>query len=143
MKFGKINDDTECDCLANAVQDIENVYARKINKPNVLDADLRSHWEKGTRSDDGCLRVCGLKGLSINIWNEESQDSTIAKFLTTFKITPKSKNSIFLFKFKENAGVVIYTPAKDDKFHYDFYKCDDFIISMIEGLEIKELKEFL
>lgn len=143
MKFERIHENIDCDCVEGAAQDLQNVYARKINKPNVLDTDLKSHWEKGSRNSGDCRQICGLKGLSMNIWNKDSRDKAIEKYLTTFKITTKSKNSIYLFKFKKNAGVIVHTPSSGNPYHYDFYKSDNFSIDMLEEVDVIELREFL
>jgi len=143
MEFESIHVDTDCNCIYGASQDIDSIYVRKISNLEVLEKDLKSHWEKGTRIDDDCNLICGYKGLSINIWNENSQKSIITKFLLTFGISQKSKSSLYIFKFKENAGLLKHTPTKDDEHHYTFYKSDNFKPEMLEKVEIKELRSFL
>lgn len=144
MDFQGIHNDTACDCINDLKQDTENIYVRKINRPAIRDTDLRSHWEKGKRVDDSdCKAVCGYKGLSVNVWNNLSEKDVIGKFLTTFGISRKSKDSIYLFKFKVDAGLLKYTPNERDPYHYTFYKCDAFTADMIEEVEVKELRDFL
>ena len=142
MTFKKLHQDTECNCLESAIQDNDNLYARKINKPIPLDRDFNSHWERGKRAEI-CNEICGYKGLSINKWDEDSKNAIINKFLTTFGISPKHKDSIFVFRITPETGVVEYTPTQNDKTHFDFYKSDDFTLEMLETHIVLPLKDFI
>ena len=142
MDFKNLLRDTDCNCLDNAMQDNFRFFARKINKPNVTDKDFKSHWEREKRGDD-CETICGLKGLSINEWDENSEKAVIKKFLTTFGISPKHKDSIFVFRFLPEAGLIKYTPKDKDSTHYDFYKSDAFTLDMLENHSILPLKDFI
>ena len=142
MDFKNLLQDTNCNCLENAMQDNFRLFARKINKPNVMDKDFRSHWERELRAND-CEKICGLKGLSINEWNENTEKAVIKKFLTTFGISPKHKDSIFVFRFLPEAGLTKYTPTDEDITHYDFYKSDRFTLDMLETYRILQLKDFI
>ncbi len=142
MNFNNILNDTKCECLVKTKQDITIFFARKINKPLPLEKDFISHWERGKRADD-CKGICGFKGLSINEWNKKTEMVVINKFLTTFAISPKHKDSILIFKFLPNAGLIKHTPTKEDKAHYDFYKSDEFTLEMLENYNIIPLKDFI
>ena len=145
MTFDLLHNDTDCDCRQDTKQDTLNLYVRKIEKPVLKDKDLRTHWERGKRPDSAnCVKVCGYKGMSVNIWDESSKQSIFSKFLTTFRFAPGNrKDSVFVFKFKENAGLLRYTPEDNDLFHYDFYKCDTFTSGMLDSVEIIPLKDIL
>ena len=104
MKFSKLHENTDCYCLENAVRDKTSLFARKINKPLPTERDFLSKWEKAKLNGDlpylpNCKDLCGFKGISMNIWTDESQKGIIEKYLTTFRITPKHKDSILIFKF--------------------------------------------
>lgn len=142
MTFKQILQDTDCDCLANSEEKTETIFARKINKPQATDNDFKSHWERGKRADE-CDKICGFKGVSINEWNENTEKDVIQKFLTTFRITPKHKDSILIFNFLSDAGQVIYTPNEKDKSHHDFYKSDDFSLQFINAIQCISLKDLL
>ncbi len=145
MSFDTLHSDTDCDCLQDTTQDFVNLYVRKIEKPILKEKDLRTHWERAKRPDVyECINVCSYKGMSVNIWNESSQTSTLNKFLTTFKFAPSNrKDSMYVFRFKEDAGLLKHTPDEGDLFHYDFYKCDGFSENMLESVEIISLREAL
>ena len=142
MTFDDILKDTNCDCFKEIFEDNESLFARKINKPIPLDKDFASHWERGKRAEN-CKEICGYKGLSINLWNETTKNDVIEKFLTTFSITPKHKDSIFVLKFLPQAGVVKHTPNKHDETHFDFYNSDDFSLDMLENHTIVHMKNFI
>jgi hypothetical protein len=144
MEFDLLHEDTDCNCTDGATQDFQNLYARKINKPDISEKDLKTHWERGKRPDSlSCVCVCGYKGVSVDSWNESSEDVVIGKFLTTFRITPRHKDSIYIFRLKQDAGLLKHTPTKDDPFHYDFYKSDEFKQQMLEEVEIISLSGLL
>ncbi len=147
MNFEKLHNDTNCNCLEDAELNLDRFFARKINKPLPTDRDFISKWEKGNAQIEwdktNCQLVCGLKGISINQWNEISQVEVIQKFLTTFRISPKHKDSILIFKCRGNAGLIKFTPNSKDNFHYDFYKSDDFNLDLIDNIEIISLANFL
>jgi hypothetical protein len=142
MTFHNLLADTDCNCLEDALQDNITVFVRKINKPIVLDKDFKTHWERGKRAEM-CKEICGFKGISINQWSEESQSAVIQKFLTTFRIAPKHKDSILVFRFVGESGLVKYTPNEADSTHYDFYKSDNFDLQTIDIQDITPLNTFL
>jgi hypothetical protein len=142
MIFNDILRDTNCGCIDDTIEDNGNLFARKINKPIPLDKDFASHWERGKRAEN-CKEICGFKGLSMNLWNETTKNDVIDKFLTTFSITPKHKDSIFVLKFLPNAGVIKKTPTKYDATHHDFYKSDEFSLELLEHHTIIHLKNFI
>jgi hypothetical protein len=129
MNFNSLLKDTNCACLLDTIQDNDHFFARKINKPMAMDKDFTSHWERGKRAS-ACKEVCGYKGLSINLWDENNKDAIIEKFLTTFSITPKHKDCIFVMRFLPQAGVIKQTPSKNDMTHCDFYKSDEFSLDL-------------
>jgi len=147
MEFRKLHGDTACNCLTKAESNETDLFARKINKPFAREKDFDSKWEKGNVPFDlnpnDCRTVCGLKGISVNIWNENSQEHVIEKFVTTFRISPRHKDSILVFKFREQSGMVEFTPNRLDEFHYDFYKSDDFALDRIDKIQIINLADFV
>lgn len=149
MTFDKLSltKDT-CQCLKDTVQDTVNVYARKINKPNPTEKDFSTKWEKirdtNTFSEANCEELClNIKSISINRWLAESQDMIIAKYVDMFLRNGNrlGKDSIYLFSFSQDIGVLKYTPTKRDKTHHDFYKSDNFFITSLKEIRIIEIKE--
>ncbi|MDQ1266230.1 MAG: hypothetical protein QG635_1382 [Bacteroidota bacterium] len=101
--------------------------------------DFVSNWEKGKRPNNGCEDICSNKGISINIYNEESKQIVKKKFYNMYVNAPQYKPIYCSFKFKSEAGKVKSTPNKNDKYHYTFYKSDEFEIKKIDILETLNL----
>jgi len=150
MNFNELMTDTDCNCIENAIEAADKLFARKINRPKPTANDFKSKWEKLDTIDkqhfislSDCKRICGLKGISVNDWNKESKKSVINKFLTTFRISPKSKDSIFIFKLLPNAGLIEHTPSSNDIFHYDLYKSDEFSLNLLSENEVIYLNDLI
>ena len=100
----------------SAEENLETFFARKIYKPFVREYDFRIKEDRSGSIID-CEKLCGLKGISINICNEKSRDAAIRKYKTTGNFSPKNKDSICIFKFNKSAGLTQHTPSNTDKFH--------------------------
>ena len=140
MTFDILHKDTNCDCVGFAEEDLDTRFARKIYKPFLREYDFRIK-EDGSGNILNCKQLCGLRGISINIWNADSQEAIIQKYKTSTNFSPKNRDSICVFKFNKNAGLTRHTPSNQDKFHYDFYKSDQFQMDNIEIQEILILKD--
>lgn len=146
--FTGITGDTQCDCLAGAVQNTEALFVKSIDSRRVKERDFRSKWEKGHRQIDGrpvdesdCRLVCMMKGVSVNmITTSESEENAIQKYKKTLKYSPKRPGYLLKFRFCDNAGAVKYTPNGNDKTHHTFYKSDSFALDLIDVIDIKALK---
>lgn len=153
MNFTNIQNDTppHCNCLENATVTFDKQFARHIYKPNVRPQDFYSKWEKWKNNNafpldfdyNNCKQICGNKGVSIHVWENASKETIINEYLNNFKITGKAQNSILIFKLRENAGAVVYTPQSSNPYHYDFYKADNFSLDSIADLEVISLKNYL
>jgi len=144
MTFKNISDATSCNCLSNSKEDTQSLFARKVGKAKSLkDRDFKSNVERGKEFNDkiqSCDEVCGLFGLSIDIWTDESKDEIMQRYKTTNAFSPKLKKHISIIKFVKGAGKVKYTPVKEpipNKHHYDFFKSDDF--DLTTGVTLVEL----
>ncbi len=149
MTFNKLGlESDECKCLEGTFQDLQNIYTRKINKPDPKESDFKTQWEKATDltvfSKSSCDDLClDKKSLSINQWTEKTGVTIIRKYLNPYLRLGKKlkKDSIFLFRFLSDSGALKYTPTKKDKNHYDFYKSDTFSLTSLITVRIVELKE--
>ncbi len=124
------------------------MFVRKVGKAKteLKDRDFKTHYERGiiASSPDDCSDVCGKRGLSIDIWKEDTKDTVLQRFMTTFAISPKLKNHLSIIKFKNNAGVIKHTPILKpipNKHHYDFYKSDNFTLDLVELVELIPLRQ--
>ena len=146
MTFDDLHKDTDCHCINGINEDTENVYIRRIKKPTVKVKDFNSQWENNKRPTahytNNCDKTCGLKGVSVNQWNEKNQEAVIKKYLDYFFISPKSTDGGYIFRFKKDAGLIKHAPGLD-KSHYNFYKCDTFSLAHLEHIETITLKDFL
>ena len=135
MTFNNITKDTTCNCFIDTAEDITSTYARVLNKEKATDKDFLSKWEKNQRDTD-CEVVCLLKGVSISKIADDSIKSKVIKYYSgIFKISPKYKKGILLFKFKKDAGVLKATPSRDNPDHNTLYKSDSFVLSLVEEIE--------
>lgn len=145
MNFTKITDNTTCDCFQNTIENTSDTFVRKVRRSTELkDADFRNHFErqKTPSNEHDCNEVCGMHGISIEIWNEKSSKLLMEKYLTTASFSPKSKDNLCVVRFLPNSGVFRYTPdqVKYNEFHYDFYKEDTFLVGNLELLNMIQIK---
>lgn len=143
MTFENLKKGVPCDCLQNTFEDTASMFVRKINKERVKENDFKSKWEKNEELTIDCNKICALKGVSISKIDEESKPALIQNYLEVFPISPKYKPNLYLFKFKEKAGLIKSTPSKNIINHNDFYKCDDFSLMKLEELEIISLGNYV
>ena len=132
MKFTDISSVAHCDCLNDAVENTTDLFARKVNKsPNLRIQDFRNQIEKGRIpvNESDCEEVCGLRGVSVDIWTEESQGTIMQKYQNTLKFSPKAKNNVCVVKFAKDSCLLKYTPYQKpdyNPYHYDLFKEDSF-----------------
>ncbi|WP_025144514.1 hypothetical protein [Pedobacter jeongneungensis] len=141
MQFTKISEGNTCNCLTDTIENNTDKFVRKVTKsPTLKDRDFRTHAERGKVAEDknDCNEVCGKNALSFEIWNSQSSDLLMKKYLTTLALSPQSKNNLCLVSFKPNSGLTKYTPDQIEynEFHYDFYKEDSFSIDSLELIEM-------
>lgn len=144
MKFTKITECTPCDCITGASENTIDLFVRKVRKsPDLKDADFRSHFEKEKVpvSESDCEEVCGMYGISIEIWNKLSAVLLMEKYIYTASISPKSKNNLSIIQFKTNNGLIKHTPNQKiyNEHHYDFYKEDEFTVKDLQLIEMISL----
>lgn len=140
MEFNKLSEETICNCIENANEDLVGSYALKINKSKIRPQDFNTYWEKGRKpSTDECREICSLKGLSISIFNDETKDKVLEIYKTLFSLSPKYKPYVAVVRFNNGLGVIKYSPSKFNPFHCDFYKCDTFDYSNVNLIKVTEL----
>ncbi len=142
MEFTNIRGDTDCDCLNGNTNPSEYVFARKIGKGKTpKDRDFKSHWEREKRPDDlnNCEEVCGMKGISIDRWDDESQTHVWNHYKTTFGLSPKAKNHLIIFELDPNSGLTKPTPFTGNPFHWDLYKSDEFDLTFVKVKEVRPI----
>ena len=125
MTFNKINNDTTCDCLINAVIDTNSSFSIKTNVSTIRAKDFISKWDKGDRDATSCRQICSKKGVSLFKY-EENHEDVIKVFKEMFPISPSYKPYINIIRLYEDSGLVAESPSKRNPFHCDFYQSDDF-----------------
>lgn len=148
MTFDSLHADTDCDCLIEAFEDTEQIFARKISKPNMRVADFYSHWERNRKpAENICTEICKYKGISVNYWDDSTRQQVIDKYVKSLRLINLDnkivKDSILIFRFKSKMGSLKYSPSKSDSSHYTFYKSDTFDIQDIEIIDTIELKNYV
>lgn len=140
MKFENVTRGTTCTCLHGCAENTTDAFARKTSKSQALkDAHFKSDHERGkeVQNTKDCSEICGKRGVSVDLWNEDSKDDLLNRYMKTFGIAPKYKDNLSIVKFRSGCGVIKNTPTQliAGKFHHDLYKCDEFAIELIELVE--------
>lgn len=142
MNFTILSSDNSCNCHRSASEDLVSSFVRKVEYNKELKArDFKTHHERGKLpGSQDCKEVCGIRGLSIEIWNDNSREHLIEKYLRSYGISPKlkPKSQIVVFQFLEGCGKVKHTPDQKSErniYHYDLYKSDEFTLEKICLLE--------
>lgn len=135
MTFENITKDTSCNCLDGAIEDTVSTFARVLNKESTTDKDFLSHWEKNHRPTE-CEEICGKKGVSISkIDNDTVKNEILNYYSSIFKMSPKYRRGVLIFKLKKDAGLVKPTPFTENPYHHDLYKDDAFSLGFVEEVE--------
>jgi len=140
MKFTKITEHLDCDCINGSIEDLNNYYALKTPKPRLREQDFSSHYEKGkplTKND--CEHACSHRGVSMSIYNDITMSKVIETYKLLFPLFPKYKPYISIIKFNNYCGNIKHTPSYSNEHHYDLYKCDTFAFQNVELVDVKEL----
>jgi len=136
VEFKRVHEGINCNCIEDANENNADLFARKVGDTKDLkERDFRTHYERGKLSaTSDCKEICGLRGLSFEIWSDASRADLMKRYSITSGIQPKAKKQLFIFKIKENAGLVKYTPEQPsgyNAYHYDFFKEDNFTIELL------------
>jgi hypothetical protein len=136
MTFSNIQNDTQCDCLKEAVDDFDSHYIRKINKSELSEKDFATHWERQIRKDaTDCNDICSLKAISVNYFSTENIPQIVEHYTTTFNFNPKKGCYYIRFRLKKQFGKFKPEPLENDESHYSMFKSDDFVINSLEIIE--------
>ncbi len=145
MTFDSLHADTDCDCLGETFEDKSRYFARKISRPVMKISDFSSHWERDKFPTVlNCKNTCMHKGLSFNVWNDETREKVIAKYAKTVANQNKKgriiKDCVLIFRLKENMGLINFSPTQFDPSHHTFFKSDTFDVNDLELIEIIALE---
>jgi hypothetical protein len=148
MTFSELHEGITCNCVKDAVIDNCSVFTRRVNlNPKLKNGDFKYSKNKRPENDD-CTEWCGIRGISIHIYNNESIEEIIEKNMIYMGIATGSKKQLSVFKIKSDGGMVKNTPnQKDgiDKYHFDFYKPDDFDtekhLELVELITVEDLEK--
>lgn len=136
MTFNNLHQDTPCNCIEDAKEDFESHYGLKTNKNAIRLVDFDSYWEKGRRPQSkSCGEVCSFKGKSVTLITNENLSEVTEIFKQLFPLSPGYKPFLTIVKLADNTGRVKHTPDSRNKYHHDFYKCDNFTLENITQLQ--------
>lgn len=135
MTFNNLSEHANCKCLDGAFSDNISKFALKTNKPSLN--DFKTKWENGQTDASNCKEICGKKGKSLSIIKENDSNllDVLSIFKSLFPLAPKYKPHCTIITLGENSGLIKSTPSQNNKYHHDFYKCDDFEIESINYIE--------
>lgn len=145
MTFENLHIGTDCNCLHRAKPNSTDLFARRVGKaPDLKDRDFRTHHERSKEPDDpdNCSIVCGYRGLSVDLWNDDTKEQILNRYGITNAFAPvigKKKNQLSIIRLNEASGVVKHTPIKGpspNPYHYDWYKCDNFDLTLVELVDL-------
>jgi hypothetical protein len=143
MGFDKILAITTCDCLNGTSQNLTDTFIRRVRKSQELkNPDFRNHFERGKvpSDDSNCEEVCGMNGLSFDIWTKTSSKAILEKHKTSAGFAPKL-NHYCIVRFTTSSGLIKHTPNQENgynEYHYDFYKDDTFTVSTLKLIDTIE-----
>jgi CRISPR/Cas system CSM-associated protein Csm4 (group 5 of RAMP superfamily) len=140
MTFKQITSDTSCDCLKEAFEDNTSIYSRLLKRDTVTDKDFLSKWEKNNRPE-GCELTCLMKGVSINKIDSDEVKEKVKDIYRRFKLSPKYKTGVLLFRLAPGAGVIRHTPSPDNPYHHTLYKSDEFSLDMLTPIDVEILNQ--
>ena len=136
MTFNNLKLIPECNCLENAVIDAESQFGRVTSSKNLKDRDFKSKFEKSGNDVDGnCKQKCSYRGISLSKINDNNVTDVISIFKEFFPIAPRYKRYINIISITEKAGLVKQTPSKNNKHHWDLFKCDTFTLQEINKIK--------
>jgi hypothetical protein len=141
MTFENMAQGENCKCLKNCTENTVDIFARRTDYTKELKSrDFKCDKDKKREFPNlnDCKAVCGYYGVSIDLWNENSKDILLKRYITTASFSPQHRKNLSIIKFKESAGFIKNTPINEQiggEYHYDLYKCDNFEIEMIELIE--------
>ncbi len=134
MNFSKLLENTDCNCTKNAKEDNESMFSFRIDVSKKLKPSyFKTYHERGKQPlNESCENICSYRGLSMSIWTEESQNAIMEHHRQTIMFSPMLKKSVSILKIKKDGGMFAYTPEQPiyNEFHYDFFKADDFDITL-------------
>lgn len=143
MTFEKINENNKCNCIDGCLENYEDKFARLLGKnQSAVDEEVfKSKYEKNKApKNDECKSICTNRAVSVALYNDNSQSDVINYFKLKFNFSPKYKSfNMIILKFKQNAGKI--KQFGQFKYHYDFYKSDEFALNYIEIIENIDLSK--
>lgn len=137
MTFNNLSQHPNCNCLEGAYENNVSKFALKTNRPSLIPNDFKTKWENGQNGVNTCEEICGKKGKSLSIIedNDKNLDEVLIIFKALFKLAPGYKPHCTIITLGNKSGLVKSTPSKANKYHHDFYKSDNFDISLINFIE--------
>lgn len=83
----QLNPGDECNCLENAIEDIQTSFGRAVNFNKIRIADFKTYWEKDKDKFEKkpCYSICTAKGISISkIVSNEEKEKVIQNYIAFF-----------------------------------------------------------
>lgn len=143
MKFDNIHKDIDFICVGEeAREDTSNIFIRRLKNETIDKDDIKSYWEDGkTPPHNDPKLTCSYKAVSCYLYdgNDKILEKKLLKDLSRRGSFKRTLSSFYcLLKLKRNAGK-IWQDGTIAPCHCNFFKCDDFEMSLIEVIETRKL----
>jgi hypothetical protein len=149
MTFDVLHRDTECDCVADAAENTQGFFARRVYTQPFADIDFETYWEAGKRpAKDTCKHVCDHKAVSIYHVLDEEQPALIEgmerQAAKTASLSPGRAMPLIYMKFTCAIGTGMIKPSPvhhelPGRAHHSLFKCDTFTLGHIQPVEFVQL----
>lgn len=126
-----------CDCMDGCFDTNSEMFIRRIGAKKVKAGDFKAKIERENTIDgDSCDEFCSLREISINNVTRFNKSEVIESYkyelMKQKKYAPNLNFFYSEFCFSEGSGRIKHTPQDAHESHHDFYKSDDFDISMLK-----------
>lgn len=147
MKFENIHKDIKFNCVKDdMMENTVSIFSRMIQDEQIGEVDFQSHWEQRKyefKKDQ--MKICKLKGISLNILEDDNEEEIRDFYKRTIDFKPKLKgkwNYHCKLKFERGAGVCWDTP-NDNSYHKTFFKSDDFGLDKVVTIAITSIESYV
>lgn len=143
MTFESIHSDIEFEnILEDSFSDFVRPYARRIPAEGELCEEFfQSYWELGKTdiNRNNFKKVRSHKGVSMNLYFEETINAVKNVFLKIRHNNPAMAKRFCIFSLIHPAGVVVDASSKGNPHHYGLYKSDQFEFGLLNVIKVEDL----
>lgn len=145
MKFSNLHTGLDCCCIKvlDANINTDDVFSHRLNSDKITYSDFQSFLEQGKEERGDDRKRCMLRGVSIDLYNDESKEFLKERYKSQTSITvgfkPKAVKYYCVFKLNASLGKVASTSNSKNKYHHTLLKSDDFNRDHIIVIDIEKI----